>query len=194
MKKKISVLFLCAAIFITAACSTAWVPKAIAIIDAVVPAVTNILQLVGAFSGKELPAGDYQVVQQFADEAKTDLSTVKALIDEYQAAPDSGKPAVLAKISAALNAASANLNKILPALHIKNAALQSKVTAIVGLVIVQVDVLAAIIPAATSQAKLAKAVVKVKSAKQFKADFNKTMTAPASDPTVDGVASSLTIH
>jgi hypothetical protein len=96
----------------------------------------------------------------------------------------------------------ANLNGLLPALHIKDVAPQTKIAAVVGIVLSEVQSLAAIIPLvnpnsspqmmemAAKQAKKQPALT----AKEFVVSYNTTMTARTGDAELDGATAGLQIH
>ena len=129
-----------------AACSTAWTAEAEQIVAALIPAAANIVALVAALQGKSVSAADLATIQNAGTQAGADLQLVQSLIAAYQKADEAAKPGILNQIQAALIAAEGGLKGVLPALHIQDAATQAKITAVVGIVISEVESLAAIVP------------------------------------------------
>ena len=96
---------------------------------------------------------------------------------------------------------------MLAALHIKDAATQAKVTAVVGIVLSEVQSLAAIVPIVKGDAqnsKAAFAAVKMApsagqgraplSANEFVASYNSTLTARTGNAGLDRMTAGLQIH
>ena len=129
-----------------AGCSTDWVGQAEQIVAALIPAAANIVALVAALEGKSVSASDLQIVQNAGTRTGADLQLIQALIAAYQKADDAGKAGILNQIQSAIGAAQANLQGLLASLHIKDAATQAKITAVVGILLSEVQSLAAIVP------------------------------------------------
>ena len=158
------VLVLCMTITL-AGCSTDWIGQAEQIVAVMIPAATNIVALVAALQGKSVSAGDLKTIQSAGAQAGADLQLIQALIVGYQKADAATKPGILNQIQTAIGTAQANLQGLLPALHIQDAATQAKVTAVVGIVLSEVQSLAAIVPlvsASASPKMMAAAVVQAK--------------------------------
>ncbi len=134
-----------------AACSTAWIAEAEQIVAALIPAAANIVALVAALQGKSVSAADLTTIQNAGTLAGADLQLVQSLIAAYQKADATEKPGILNQIQAALTTAQAGLKGVLPALHIQDAATQAKITAVLGIVISEVQSLAAIVPVVSAQ-------------------------------------------
>ena len=144
-------VILCCATMLTA-CSTVWMNEAEQIVAVLIPAATNIIALVAAVQGNDVSAQDLQAVQNAGTQAGADLQLIQSLISQYESAGATAKPGLLSQIQTAITAVQANLNGILPALHIKDAATQGKVAAIVGMALSEVESLAAIVPLVNSNA------------------------------------------
>ncbi len=138
-------LVLCVTITL-AGCSTGWIAEAEQIVAALIPAAANIVALVAALQGKSVSAADLQTIQNAGTQAGADLQLIQSLIAAYQKADATAKPGILNQIQTAINAVQANCKGCLPALHIKDAATQAKITAVVGIVLSEVQSLAAIVP------------------------------------------------
>lgn len=205
-------LILCATVTFTG-CSTAWVAQAEEIVAALVPAAANLIALVAALQGKSVSATDLQAIQSAGTQAEADLQLIQSLITQYQKADAAAQPGILNQIESAINAAQANLNAILPALHIKDAATQAKISAVVGVLLSEVESLAAVVP-------LVKGGVEVGSqnqnqsqnphisqtprdvgqprvpltAAQFVNSYNATMSAKTGNVDVDRATAGLRIH
>jgi hypothetical protein len=195
------VLILCATM-VLAGCSTAWIGAAEQIVAALIPAAANILALVATLEGKTVTTADLQLIQNAGTQAGADLQLIQTLIAQYQKADASAKPGILNHIQTAIHTVQANLNGLLPALHIQDAATQTKITAVVGIVLSEVQSLAAIVPlvnpnappqmtaTATKQAKMHPPL----SAGQFVASYNATMTAKTGNAELDRATGGLQIH
>jgi hypothetical protein len=173
---------------------TSWLTEAAQIAQAAVPMITTVLDLIGAFQGTAVAPEEYQAVHAVSGEVKADLGLIQTLIAEYKAADDAAKPDVVSRINAAVTKTQDDLTQILPALHIKNQALQSKIAAIVGLVSSEVQSIAALLPVVNSgkvAAKKVGAAAKPMTAKQFKKTFSYLLTCPTGDQSVDGLTKSL---
>ena len=131
---------------IWSACSTDWIGQAEQIVGALIPAAANIVALVAALQGKSVSATDLQTIQSAGTQAGADLQLIQSLIAAYQKADAAVKPGILNQIESAIGAVQGNLSGMLLGLHIKDAATQTKITAVVGLVLAEVQSLAAIVP------------------------------------------------
>ena len=129
-----------------AGCSTDWVGQAEQIVAVLIPAAANIVALVAALEGKSVSAADLQTIQNAGTQAGADLQLIQALIVAYQKADDAGKAGILNQIQSAIVAVQGNLQGLLPSLHIKDAATQAKITAVVGILLAEVESLAAVVP------------------------------------------------
>jgi hypothetical protein len=187
---------------IMAGCSTAWISEAEQIVAALIPAAANLVTLVAALQGKTVSAGDLQTIQNAGTQAGADLQLIQSLIAAYEKADAATKPGILNQIESAITAVQTNLQGLLPALHIEDAATQAKVTAVVGILLSEVESLAAIVPivqgSQVSQMRtgmghpvLAKAPL---SANQFVASYNATMTAKTGNADLDRATAQLKIH
>jgi hypothetical protein len=196
-------LVLCVTIGL-AGCSTAWISEAEQIVAALIPAAANLLTLVAALQGKAVSAADLQAIQNSGSQAGTDLQLIQSLIAAYNQADAAAKPGIVGQLESAIQATQASLQGLLPALHIKDASTQAKITAIVGVLLSEVQSLAAVVPLASSANaaqsagvdSIAKALV-VKaplSASQFVESYNATMTAKTGNADLDKATAGLKIH
>jgi hypothetical protein len=184
------------------ACSTAWIGEAEQIVAALVPAAANIVGLVAALQGKSVSASDLETIQNAGAQAGADLQLLQSLIAAYQKADSAGQPGILNQIQAAINAAQTTMGGLLPALHIKDAATQAKITAVVGIVLSEIQSLAAIVPlvgAGAAPAAVATAVKQVKkrpplTASEFVRSYNATMTARTGNTDLDHATAGMEIH
>ena len=165
--------------------------------------------------GKSVSAEDLATIQNAGTQVGADLQLVQTLISQYEKADASVQPGILNQIEAAIGTAQGNLNAVLPALHIKDAATQGKIAAVIGLVISEVESLAAVVRlvrgdtgggevptlAAKSAARMGHPSVmssgKVKaplSAGEFASSFNKVMTARTGNVDLDQATAGLGIR
>jgi len=192
---------LCATITLSG-CSTAWISEAEQIVAALLPAVGNILALVTALQAGNVSAQDLQAIQTAGTQAEADLQLVQSLVTEYQKADAQAQPGILNQIQAAIATAQTNLSAILPALHVKDATTQAKITAVIGVVLSEMQSLAAIVPLVNPQAsaaavEMAKQQAETKApltANEFVGSYNSTMTAKTGNAEVDRATSGLRIH
>lgn len=177
---KASVCTILSLALIIAGCSTSWINTALADLPVITQVALNIASIVAAAQGKEeaSPAVASQV-QNIAAQVKSDLTLVQSLISSYQSATATQKPALMQKINAALSDVQTNLNAILTAVHIKDAALQATIVAAVGVAVTTITSIESLIPqpAPTSGAVRASAAVKPPSAAQLKKQFNAIFAA-----------------
>lgn len=193
---------LLAAILLFTACSTSWISEAEQIVAVLVPAATNIVALAAALQGNSVSPADLQAIQNASSQAGADLQLIQSLITAYQKADASAQPGILNQIQAALSTVQSTLNGLLPALHIKDAATQAKITAVVGIVISEIDSLAAILPMVSSSASPQMTVEAAKQSKkqppltasQFAASYNATLTAKTGQTRLDAVTAGLQVH
>jgi len=196
-------LVLCVTMML-AACSTAWIGQAEEVVAALIPAATNIVALVAALEGKSVSAADLQTIQKAGAQAGADLQLIQSLITAYQTAAETAKPGILNQIQTAIGAVQANLQGLLPALHIQDAATQAKITAVVGIVLAEVQSLAAIVPlvsgnaaaptlAAKSAARMGHPQIPL-TASEFVRSYNATLTAKTGNAELDRATAGLQIH
>ena len=189
-------------ILVWTACSTAWVSEAEQIIEVLIPATANIVTLVATLEGKNVSASDLQTIQNAGTQAGADLQLMQSLIAAYEKADASAQPGLLSQIQAALNAVQLTLNGVLPALHIKDTATQAKLTAVIAIVLSEVQSMAAIVPLVNSSASPAMMTMAARQAQkqptltasQFVSSYNATMTAKTGNVDLDHAASGLRIH
>jgi len=183
-------------------CSTSWVTQAEEIVSALIPAAANIVALVAALEGKGVSAADLQLIQNAGSQAGADLQLIQSLIAAYEKADAATQPGILNRIQSAVQAVQGNLQGLLPALHIKDAATQTKITAVIGILLSEVQSLAAIVPlvnpnASPKAVEMAKQQVKKQpplSASEFVKSYNATLTAKTGNVGLDRAAAGFQIH
>ncbi|MGB7599808.1 MAG: hypothetical protein WBM24_05855 [Candidatus Sulfotelmatobacter sp.] len=184
------------------ACSTAWIGEAEQIVEALIPAVANLVTLVATLQGKDVTAGDLQTIQNAGAQAGADLQLMQSLISQYEKADATAQPGLLNQIQAAMNAVQTTLNGLLSALHIQDVATQAKITAVVGLMISEVESMAAIVPLVNPGASPAMMTMAVKQAKkqppltaaEFVSSYNASMTAKTGNTQLDYATAGLRVH
>lgn len=183
-------------------CSTSWIGEAEQIVSAMIPAAANLVALVAALEGKSVSAADLQVIQSAGSQAGADLQLIQSLITAYEKADASAQPGILNQIQSAINAVQGNLQGLLPALHIKDAATQTKISAVIGILLSEVQSLAAVVPivnpnASPAAVAMARAQVKKQaplSAEEFVKSYNATLTAKTGNAGLDQVTGGFQIH
>jgi hypothetical protein len=194
-------LVLCGTLMWTA-CSTAWIGEAEQIVAVLIPATANLVTLVATLQGKSVSAADLATIQSAGAQAGADLQLMQSLITQYQKADAAAQPGLLNQIQTAMSAVQANLNGLLPALHIKDAATQAKVTAVIGILLSEVQSVAAIVPlvnASASPGMMTMAANQTKkqtplTASEFVASYNATMAAKTGNTELDHAAAGMRIH
>jgi hypothetical protein len=199
---------LCATMVLSG-CSLNWIAEGERIVAVLIPAATNLVTLVAALEGKTVSAADVQLVQNAGSQAGADLQLIQSLIAAYEKADATAKPGILNRIQDAIGAVQANLEGLLPALHIKDTATQTKVTAVIGILLAEVQSLAAVVPAVTGAGEskpplLAKAArsgvppgVRPRApltAREFVESYNTTLTAKTGNAELDRATAQLEIH
>ena len=194
-------------------CSSNWVDEAEQISAALIPAAANLVTLVAALQGQSVSAQDMAAIQNAGAQAGADLQLVQSLIAAYEKADAAAQPGILNQVQSALNAAQGNLQGILPALHIKDAATQAKITAVVGVLISEVQSLATVVPLV--QGPIAARMVVIASqnphpvaqtatrvghpsvplpAREFVRSYNSVMTAKSGNFSLDSATRGLQVH
>ncbi len=197
---------------IWSACSTDWIGEAEEIVAALIPAAANIVALVAALQGKSVSATDLQTIQSAGTQAGADLQLIQSLIAAYQKADATVKPGILNQIESAIGAVQGSLSGMLQELHIKDAATQTKITAVVGLVLAEVQSLAAIVPSVGNAPVVGAKEVKIPtlssknrrtrvghpraplSASEFVTSYNSTLIAKTGNAELDRATGGFQIH
>jgi hypothetical protein len=200
-RKELVAVLLCG-ISMWTACSTTWFSEAEQIVAALIPATANVVTLVATLQGKNVSASDLQMVQSAGTQAGADLQLMQSLIAQYQKADAEAQPGLLNQIQAAMSAVQGTLNGLLPALHIQDPATQTKIIAVVGMLLSEVQSMAAIVPlvsGSASPAMMTMATKQVKkqpplTASEFVSSYNATITAKTGNADLDRAASGLRIH
>lgn len=183
---KASVCTILSLALVVAGCSTSWINTALADLPVITEVALNIASLVaGAQSANSNGASSANSVatevQNIAAQVKSDLTLVQSLITSYQSATPAQKPVLVQKISAALADVQTNLNAILTAVHVKDAALQATITAAVGVAVTTIVSIESLLPqpapAPTPGTVRASHAVKPASASQLKKQFNAIFVA-----------------
>jgi hypothetical protein len=195
MKLKKSILAVALAVtMFTTACSTSWVSEAIAITNALLPVAVNVIQLVAAMQGSGASSSaDVALAQKWAATVSADLTLVRTLLTQYNAATAADKPNFLAKLSDALQVVNGDLGMLLPALHISNPQTQAKVTAMVGLVAAEISAIQALVGAAQGKTSLPRNAPKAMDAKSFQGAYRTLVKAPTGYAPLDQATTALVL-
>jgi hypothetical protein len=196
-----------------AGCSLDWIGEGEEIVAVLIPATTNLVALVEALEGKTVSTADVQLIQSAGTQAGADLQLIQALIAAYQKADAAAQPGILSQIQTAIGTVQANLEGLLPALHIKDAATQAKITAVVGVLLAEVQSLAAMVPGSggggqgpqnpqVSQNRrdlghpgaISGHPKPALSAREFVASYNATLAAKTGNADLDRATTRLKIH
>ncbi len=184
------------------ACSTAWISEAEQIVAALIPAAANILTLVTALHGQSVSAEDLKTIQSTGSQVGVDLQLIESLLTAYQTADAAARPGLLNQIQTTTNTVQSNLGSLLPALHIQDETTQAKVSAVIGLVLSEVESLSAIVPLVNPSASPAMMAMAAKqatkqaplTANEFVVSYNATITAKTGNAAVDHATAGMRIH
>jgi hypothetical protein len=145
--KKLLIMPVMAVVIVAAACSTSWISTAEQYISIIVPAVEDVIGVLELAGVKGVSTTAMSTVSEYAQQATTDLESINTLLAQYTAA---NATTTLQQINTAANDAKNNLNLVLPALHITDAATVTKVTAAVNLAVNTIAQLEALLPATST--------------------------------------------
>jgi len=151
---RVLAIVICASLTFTG-CSSNWITEAQQIVAVMLPAAANVVTLVAMLQGKTVSAGDMATIQNAGKEAGADLQLIQALLGAYEKADAAAKPGILNQVQSAIGAVQGNLQGLMMGLHIKDAATQAKVQAVVGLMLSEVQSLAAVLPVVQGNAPAA---------------------------------------
>jgi len=183
-------------------CSTAWISEAEQIVAALIPAAANILTLVTVLHGQSVSAEDLKTIQSAGSQVGADLQLIESLLTAYQKADAASQPGLLNQIQTTTNRVQSSLGSLLPALHIQDETTQAKVSAVIGLVLSEVESLSAIVPLMNPSASSAMIAMVAKQAKkqppltanEFVASYNATITAKTGNAALDHATAGMRIH
>lgn len=162
----------CSATLIVAGCSTSWISIALADLPVISQVAVDIAEIVAAAqgSGQVSPVVTNEV-EAISAQVKNDLTLIQSLVKDYQAQPSA---TTVQKINAALADMQTNLNAILSAVHVNDAALQATIVAAVGVAVTTIASIESLLPTSGVRANNP---VKPPSAKELKAEFNRIFAA-----------------
>lgn len=191
-----TIALLCISMIPMSACSTSWISDGEQIVAALLPATANLITLVASLQGKTISAADLQIISTAGSQTEADLQLVQSLITQYKTADAAAQPGLLSKIAADIATTKSQLNSILPALHITDAATQAKISAVVGLLLSELASIEAIVPIVnpSSSAAMVKLATRqaLKSpplaAKDFLKSYNAIMAAKTGNAALDKAA------
>jgi hypothetical protein len=183
-------------------CSTDWVAEAEQIVAVLLPGMANVVTLVATLQGGNISAQELRAVQSAGAQAEADLRLLQSLIGEYKKADAAMQPGLLNQMQVDMSAVEANLNRLPPALHIKDAATQAKVGALVAVLIAEVQSVQAIFPIANAGASRGAVTMRATrgptnallSAKEFVSSYNAIMTGKIGRVEFDRTTAQLRIH
>ncbi|HTZ96969.1 MAG TPA: hypothetical protein VMB18_11260 [Terriglobales bacterium] len=158
---------------LTTGCSSEWINIALADLPVLVQMALNIGTVVTTLqSGQQLSAADATAIQNISNQASKDLNLLQALYNDYKA---NANAATLQKIQGVVADINTNLPALLQATHINDAALSTRVTTAVNLILATVNSFATLMPTtgvASANAKIAKANTPIPHAADLKKQWN----------------------
>jgi hypothetical protein len=171
-------------VIILSGCSTAWTQEASNIISLLLPSITSILGILSAF-GVGISPSVMTAITQWSTDAQSGLQTVATLITQYESALPADQPGILTEIQTALSTITKNLATILPEIKVTNAETQAKILAVINAVQSELVALTNLVPAlqgkVTAHDDLKAMVAELKTAKEYKNDFNGKVKALGPD-------------
>lgn len=187
-KRTFTALLLIPVLLFAMACDWgAWTVKANQIIAEAAPAVGLIIQLLPLF-GAPVPPVVGAAITAWTPQIQEGLTLLGGLLIQLQNAAQADKAPLMDKIQAQIDLVQAKLASILPTLHILNADLQAKITAIVGAIddaVKEVSILVNAAQGKTAQAKAIRVGYMAKDGKSFKKHFNDVLHATTGNPAID---------
>jgi hypothetical protein len=201
LKMKVVVTVLLCGTLVYTGCSANWISEAQQIVAVLIPATANLVTLVATVQG-DVSSADLQTVQSVGAQAGADLQLTQSLIAQYQKADASAQPGLLRQIQASISSVQTNLNGLLSALHIKDTAMRTKITAVVGILLTEVQSVAAVVPivnpnASAGMVRMATTQAKKQvplSANELAGSYNAMMTAKTGNGNLDHATAGLTVH
>jgi hypothetical protein len=141
---KILLVSLLSLTLLATGCNAQWIKIALADLPVLVQMALNIGSLVTTLqSGNQLSATEAAAIQNMSAQASRDLNLLQTLYNEYN---ETQSATTIQKIQSVIAEINQNLPALLQAAHISNAALSTRITAAVNLILSTVNSFAALIP------------------------------------------------
>jgi len=154
---------------------SAWTTQATNILNLLGPAVEAALGILSAF-GIGIPASVLQQFTTWSTAAKAAFAQVAILIQEYQTAVATAQPGILGEIQAAIDVVAGDLTNLLPLIKVTAPKTQAIIAAVFGAISAMLVSLVNLLPVlkgeVTDHEEARKRIAAVKSAKEFKTEFN----------------------
>ena len=161
-----------------------WLEDADNMLPVLLQSVLGLISLIGAFTGAGAAASVLADINNVAGLVSSGITELETLIKDYNASPSD---TLLQKVEAAGTDITSNLKGILALIPGLPTALASKISALVNLLIEQLEAWLSLIPAA-SKTVAAGTVVTIKipfSKKEFELQFNQIVGMPTGDAETD---------
>lgn len=185
MKRQMSVLVL-AVMLAGCAAALPWVTLAGNLLPVIVQAIGGIGSALGTISPQ-----DDATIQRISTEAANDINLALGLAVQFKA---NNNMALVPQINADLAAAEAQLNALLPALHVTNPATIDKVKSVIQFLNSQIAAVEGLIPVVSGHTVTARRVItKPLTADEFKSRFNRMVQTPVGDPKTDTAFAKATV-
>lgn len=170
--------------------AAAWLSDASAILPLVSGTTASILTLIAALQGGTVSASDLTAVSTFATDIQSGIQDLEALVNEFKA---NGSTTTQGEVIAAAQAITDNIGKFLTDTHLANAALASKVTAIVSVVQSELQAWIQVIPALSAAAHTLVSFTVPLNAKEYKSTIKEIWATPTGDVAVDAATAKIKI-
>lgn len=152
-------------------------------LNAIVPAVVDILDIVAAFKGQPLPTAQSTLPAKI----QADIASVESLESTFQSASAANKPGIEGELNAAFSTLNTDISAVEQLANISDPKTQAQLQVLVGLVESGVELAEGLIPSSTAAAAL--------NAKLSPGDlvdsFNKTLSAKTGNTNVDAIRGKL---
>jgi hypothetical protein len=185
-RSKVTIVALLSLSLLATGCSAQWISVALADLPVLVQMALNIGTVVTTLqSGQQLSAADAAAIQNISNQASKDLNLLQALYNDYKT---SANAATIQKIQSVIADINTNLPALLQSTHISDAALSTRITAAVNLILATVNSFAALIPASGAtavQAQMTRQKVAVPHAADLKKQWNQQVCGPAGKAALD---------
>jgi hypothetical protein len=148
-------------------------------LNAIVPAVVDILDIVAAFQGKVLPTNQDALPAKIS----ADVAAVENIEATYQSAAASAKPGLLGEVNAAFTTLNSDLSSVEQLAQISDPKTQAQVQVLIGLVESGVQLAEGLVSVSPNAPKLTPG--------ELVDSFNKTLDAKTGNAKVDAIRGKL---
>jgi len=183
----------------TCACTSAWISSLGSLIPVIQTAFGAVLTFVLALQGKTISESTAAAIQKVSEAVKSGLSEASALVNDFKASADQS---ILGKLTTVFTQVQTDLGSLLQAFSVTDQATATKFQQLVGLVVMAVESVLALIPAAKKAAATMSgaqlqhadaeaAALTAHHAKYLKESYNAVVNETTGSADVDGALETL---